>query len=157
MTDPSLLPAATLLVWAIWSDRIKKRWPFVLAGLVYCLVGFAINISDVPIGVKYFGTFLIVAGAYAGFPGVVAWCVLSSSLSCARASTRPSGRLYADARAVAGWGTTLLGITSAGWAWRCTSALGTLEARSRATSTVLKTPRATSSDVSPSLRPDPEP
>ena len=76
MTNPSLLPAATLLVWAIWSDRIKKRWPFVLAGLVYCLVGFAINISDVPIGVKYFGTFLIVAGAYAGFPGVVAWCVL---------------------------------------------------------------------------------
>ena len=71
--------AATLIVWAVWSDRIKKRYPFILAGLVYCLVGFAINIADVPIGAKYFGTFLIVAGAYAGFPGVVAWCVLSSS------------------------------------------------------------------------------
>ncbi|RPD60540.1 MFS general substrate transporter [Lentinus tigrinus ALCF2SS1-7] len=70
---PYVFATATLLVWAIWSDRIKKRWPFVLAGLVYCLVGFAINISDVPIGAKYFGTFLIVAGAYAGFPGVVAW------------------------------------------------------------------------------------
>ena len=46
-----------------------------LAGLVYCLVGFAINIADVSIGAKYFGTFLVVAGAYAGFPGVVAWCV----------------------------------------------------------------------------------
>nr|VWP02019.1 Hyaluronate lyase (EC (Hyaluronidase) (HYase) [Ganoderma boninense] len=60
-------------VFAMWSDRLKKRYPFVLAGLVYCLVGFAINIADVSIGAKYFGTFLIVAGAYAGFPGVVAW------------------------------------------------------------------------------------
>ena len=47
-----------------------------LAGLVYCLVGFAINIANVNIGAKYFGTFLVVAGAYAGFPGVVAWYVL---------------------------------------------------------------------------------
>ena len=59
----------------MWSDRLKKRYPFVLAGLVYCLVGFAFNISAVGIGAKYFGTFLVVAGAYAGFPGVVAWCV----------------------------------------------------------------------------------
>ena len=72
--SPCIHPtAATLLVWAIWSDRIKKRYPFVLAGLTYILVGFAINISDVPAGAKYFGTFLVVAGAYAGFPGVVAW------------------------------------------------------------------------------------
>ncbi|TFK86776.1 MFS general substrate transporter [Polyporus arcularius HHB13444] len=70
---PYVFATGTLIAWAIWSDRIKKRWPFVLAGLVYCLVGFVINIVDVPIGVKYFGTFLIVAGAYAGFPGVVAW------------------------------------------------------------------------------------
>ncbi|RPD60537.1 MFS general substrate transporter [Lentinus tigrinus ALCF2SS1-7] len=70
---PYVFAAATLLVWAVWSDHIKKRWPFVLAGLLYCLVGFAINISDVSFGVKYFGTFLAVAGAYAGFPGVIAW------------------------------------------------------------------------------------
>ena len=47
------------------------------AGLVYCFVGFVINISPAPIGVKYFGTFLVVAGAYAGFPGVIAWYVFS--------------------------------------------------------------------------------
>ncbi|KAI0816946.1 MFS general substrate transporter [Trametes gibbosa] len=70
---PYVFATITLLVWAIWSDRIKKRYPFVLAGLTYCLVGFAINISNAPIGVKYFGTFLIVAGSYAGLPGVVAW------------------------------------------------------------------------------------
>ncbi|KAI9056478.1 MFS general substrate transporter [Trametes sanguinea] len=70
---PYVFATATLLVWAIWSDKIKKRYPFILAGLTFILVGFAINITDVPIGAKYFGTFLVVAGAYAGFPGVVAW------------------------------------------------------------------------------------
>lgn len=70
---PYVFATITLLIWAVWSDRIKTRYPFVLAGLTFCLVGFVINICDVPIGAKYFGTFLIVAGSYAGFPGVVAW------------------------------------------------------------------------------------
>ena len=52
------------------------RYPFILAGLVMLTIGFAINISDVPIGVKYFGTFFCVSGSYAAFPGIVAWCVL---------------------------------------------------------------------------------
>ncbi|KAI8996642.1 MFS general substrate transporter [Trametes punicea] len=70
---PYVFATATLLVWAIWSDKIMKRYPFILAGLTFNLVGFAINISDVSIGAKYFGTFLIVGGSYAAFPGVVAW------------------------------------------------------------------------------------
>ena len=53
-----------------------------LSGLIFCLVGFAINIADVSIGAKYFGTFLVVAGAYAGFPGVVAWCVTNCDRLC---------------------------------------------------------------------------
>lgn len=40
-----------------------------------CLIGFAINISEAPIGVKYFGTFFCVSGSYAAFPGIVAWYV----------------------------------------------------------------------------------
>lgn len=38
-----------------------------------CAIGFAINLADVPIGVKYFGTFFCVSGSYAAFPGIVAW------------------------------------------------------------------------------------
>jgi hypothetical protein len=49
------------------------RSPFIFAGLVMCLFGYAINISTAPRGVKYFGTFFVVAGSYAAFPGVVAW------------------------------------------------------------------------------------
>ncbi|EIN06839.1 MFS general substrate transporter [Punctularia strigosozonata HHB-11173 SS5] len=66
---PYVFATIVLIIFAVWSDRIKMRYPFILAGLVMCLIGFSINISDVPIGVK----FLVVAGSYAAFPGVVAW------------------------------------------------------------------------------------
>lgn len=61
------------------------RSPFILLGLTMCLIGFAINVSNAPIGVKYFGTFFCVAGSYGGFPGVVTWyvrchCVSGDSL-----------------------------------------------------------------------------
>jgi hypothetical protein len=62
-----------LYLWAVYSDKMQKRSPFVYAGLIFCLIGFAINISTAPNGVKYFGTFFVVAGSYAAFPGVVAW------------------------------------------------------------------------------------
>ena len=71
-----LLPAAILLlIFAYWSDRTQMRSPFIMVGLCMCAIGFGINLADVPMGVKYFGTFFCVAGAYASFPGVVAWCV----------------------------------------------------------------------------------
>ncbi|KAG9226994.1 hypothetical protein CCMSSC00406_0008966 [Pleurotus cornucopiae] len=66
-------PAIVLGFFAYYSDKLRLRSVFILAGLLMCLVGFAINISDAPSGVKYFGTFLVVGGSYAAFPGVVAW------------------------------------------------------------------------------------
>ncbi|KAF7325471.1 hypothetical protein MKEN_00395700 [Mycena kentingensis (nom. inval.)] len=76
---PYVFATLTLYIFAIWSDRIKKRSPFIYAGLLMLLVGFSINISRAPPGVKYFGTFFCVAGSYAAFPGVVAW--LGNNLS----------------------------------------------------------------------------
>ncbi|KAI0043339.1 MFS general substrate transporter [Auriscalpium vulgare] len=76
---PYIFATITLYVFAIWSDAVKKRSPFILAGLCMLLVGFTINISDVAPGVKYFGTFFCVAGSYASFPGVVSW--LGNNLS----------------------------------------------------------------------------
>ena len=61
------------MVFAIASDTLKMRSPFIGAGLLLCLIGFAINISDAAIGVKYFGTFLCVSGSYAAITGIVAW------------------------------------------------------------------------------------
>ena len=65
--------AIILYTFAHFSDKIKMRSPFILAGLMMCLVGFSISISEASHGVKYFGTFFCVAGAYSAAPGVIAW------------------------------------------------------------------------------------
>jgi len=67
-----------------------------------CLIGFSINISKVPNGVKYFGIFLCPTGSYAAFPGVVAW--LLSLLSS----------VFSWIQCFAGWGITFQAITNVG-------------------------------------------
>lgn len=54
----NFFPAATLLAVAHYSDKLKLRWPFILANLGTWAVGFGINISDASAGVECFGTFL---------------------------------------------------------------------------------------------------
>jgi len=76
---PYVLATIVLMIFAVWSDSIKLRSPFVFVGHVLLMIGLVINISDAPTGVKYFGTFLCVTGAYAAFPGVISW--LSNNLS----------------------------------------------------------------------------
>jgi len=76
---PFVFATIVLLFFSSYSDKLRARSPFILAGLTMCIVGFSINISDAPAGVKYFGTFFCVAGSYAAFPGVVAW--LGNNLS----------------------------------------------------------------------------
>ena len=68
--------AIVTITFAIWSDHVQKRAPFIYASLLMALVGFSINISNAPHGVKYFGTFFCVSGSYAAFPGVISWCVV---------------------------------------------------------------------------------
>ncbi|KAF8624703.1 hypothetical protein AX17_007034 [Amanita inopinata Kibby_2008] len=74
LTVPPYVTATIILyIWAYWSDRTKLRAPFIYLGLFCCLIGYGINISNTSHGVKYFGTFWVVVGSYAAFPGVVAW------------------------------------------------------------------------------------
>lgn len=70
---PYIVATVTVYAFALWSDRIQRRSPFILAGLCMLLIGFSINISNASPGVKYFGTFFCVTGSYAAFPGVVSW------------------------------------------------------------------------------------
>lgn len=80
LTVPPYIAATfTLLAFAHYSDKLKIRSPFILAGLTMCLIGFSINISTAPSGVKYFGTFFIVMGSYAAVPGIISW--LGNNLS----------------------------------------------------------------------------
>ncbi|KIL65350.1 hypothetical protein M378DRAFT_105323 [Amanita muscaria Koide BX008] len=74
LTIPPYLVATILIyVWGYLSEKRKIRSPFLFASLAFSLIGLAINISDVSDGVKYFGTYWIVAGAAAAFPGIIAW------------------------------------------------------------------------------------
>jgi MFS family permease len=76
---PFVLATIVLFFFAYYSDKLKIRSPFILAGLTMCLIGFSINISDAPKGVKYLGTFFCVTGSYAAVPGVISW--LGNNLS----------------------------------------------------------------------------
>jgi len=62
-----------LLFFAHYSDKLRVRSPFIIAGLLLLVIGFSIQISEAAPGAKYFGTFLCVAGSYATFPAIVAW------------------------------------------------------------------------------------
>ncbi|KAJ3848507.1 major facilitator superfamily domain-containing protein [Lentinula lateritia] len=70
---PYIFATIVLGLFAYYSDKVMMRSPFILAAQIMCLIGFSINIANVSTGAKYLGTFLIVAGSYAGFPGIVAW------------------------------------------------------------------------------------
>ncbi|KAF8840159.1 MFS general substrate transporter [Paxillus ammoniavirescens] len=70
---PYALATVAILVVAHFSDKIKLRSPFIFAGQSMALVGYIINISDAPFGVKYFGTYLCVIGSYASSPGSISW------------------------------------------------------------------------------------
>lgn len=58
------------------SDHTKLRSPFIVGGLMLAFTGYAIQASDASIGVKYFGTYLIVIGAYEAGPFMISWCVI---------------------------------------------------------------------------------
>ena len=104
-----------------------------------CCIGFAINISDVSIGVKYFGTFFCVAGSYAAFPGVVAWYV-----HCGIAVTIREKDVMMTPSIQPGLEIISQANTNVVWEWPCTLGLGTSEERLPATSIALKTLPATS-------------
>ncbi|KAF8629066.1 hypothetical protein AX15_003563 [Amanita polypyramis BW_CC] len=79
LTVPPYVTATIILcIWAYYSDKLKMRAPFIYMGLICLVIGYAINLSNARNGVKYFGTFWIVTGAYAAFPGIVVWCVIVS-------------------------------------------------------------------------------
>ncbi|KAL8277541.1 hypothetical protein RQP46_010096 [Phenoliferia psychrophenolica] len=81
-----LLTVPVYAVACIWvlvsgklSDMKQHRFFFVFFDLWLCLIGFVINISPAPSGVKYLGLFLAACGSYGGLPAVVTW--LGNNLS----------------------------------------------------------------------------
>jgi len=63
------------LVTAVSTDRLKRRYPFTILGVLVCTVGYGILLGQrgLSVGVKYFATFLIVLGTYITQPVCIAW------------------------------------------------------------------------------------
>lgn len=68
-----------VIITAIYSDRLRTRFPFLLAAQALMAIGFAINLTPAPAGVKFVGLYLCAAGAYGGVPSMISW--LSGNLA----------------------------------------------------------------------------
>lgn len=61
------------------SGKLSLRWPFVLAGSIFALVGWIIQLQQVqPPGVRYFALYIIAFGSFMQFPILIGW--LNSNL-----------------------------------------------------------------------------
>ncbi len=59
-----------VLATAAYSDRIKMRGPFMIAGCVVAIVGYAMLLGASKSSVRYGGTFLVACGVFQGSPMV---------------------------------------------------------------------------------------
>ena len=61
------------------SGKLSLRWPFVLTGAIFALVGWIIQFKQVqPPGVRYFALYIIAFGSFMQFPILIGW--LNSNL-----------------------------------------------------------------------------
>jgi sugar phosphate permease len=69
------------LVTAVSTDRLKRRYPFTILGVLVCTLGYGLLLGqrNLSVGVKYFATFLIVLGTYITQPVCIAW--ISNTMS----------------------------------------------------------------------------
>jgi MFS family permease len=81
LTVPIYITASVLAVVVAWySDKVGKRYPFILVCLCLMAVGFIICIAggSVP-GLVYAGVFIAACALYPAFPGNITW--LSNNLA----------------------------------------------------------------------------
>lgn len=61
------------------SGKLSLRWPFVLTGQIFALIGWCIQLKQVqPPGVRYFALYIIAFGSFMQFPILIGW--LNSNL-----------------------------------------------------------------------------
>lgn len=84
---PYVFAAIYTYVSAVLSDKYKKRAPFLILSSVVAIVGLAIIAYAKPLGVRYFGAFLCIAGSQNNVPGVLAYSQNNILRSSKRAVT----------------------------------------------------------------------
>jgi MFS family permease len=74
LTVPIYITASILAVTVAWfSDRVGKRYPFILACLCLMAVGFIMCVASSTPGVIYAGVFIAACALYPAFPGNITW------------------------------------------------------------------------------------
>ncbi|KAL4072328.1 MFS nicotinic acid transporter Tna1 [Scleroderma citrinum] len=74
LTVPIYVAATiNMITVAHFSDKLKIRSLFIFALQFITLIGYIIEISNSPSGIKYFGAFLCVIGSYSGVPCALGW------------------------------------------------------------------------------------
>ncbi|KAK4051223.1 hypothetical protein OIV83_003045 [Microbotryomycetes sp. JL201] len=68
------------------SDRVKTRFPFLVACQLLNVVGFTIQITPAPLALKFIGVILCAMGAYGGVPSMISWFSGNLSGSAKRAT-----------------------------------------------------------------------
>jgi len=80
LTVPIYITASVLAVVVAWySDRVGKRYPFILVCLCIMAVGFIMCVASATPGVIYAGVFIAACALYPAFPGNITW--LSNNLA----------------------------------------------------------------------------
>ncbi|KAF8316359.1 MFS general substrate transporter [Clavulina sp. PMI_390] len=70
---PYVLGFITTLLVGWYSDRVVKRGPFIIGGMLITIVGYIIQLCHVSAGAKYFGIFLCVAGVSPCISTCITW------------------------------------------------------------------------------------
>jgi hypothetical protein len=73
LAPPYCLAVIVSLTTSYWADKVHHRVPFIVFHCLMAIVGFALVASEIPNGVKLFGTFLAVAGTNPNIPAVIAF------------------------------------------------------------------------------------
>lgn len=99
LTVPIYITASVLAVAvAWWSDRVGKRYPFILVCLCIMAVGFIMCVTSATPGVIYAGVFIAACALYPAFPGNITWLSNSelypSTISFEMLTFRRSGWIY---------------------------------------------------------------
>lgn len=80
LTVPIYITASVLAVAvAWWSDRVGKRYPFILVCLCIMALGFIMCVASATPGVIYAGVFIAACALYPAFPGNITWLSNSES------------------------------------------------------------------------------
>jgi MFS family permease len=96
LTVPIYITASVLAVAVAWySDRVGKRYPFVLVCLCIMAIGFIMCVASATPGVIYAGVFIAACALYPAFPGNITW-LSNSMLSLNQYSNAQNADVFPD-------------------------------------------------------------